>query len=48
MIQKDKFLYSFEIEEVNLFKDCWVKKNKFKNWPLVKNLHFLSYTHETW
>ena len=28
----------------------WVKKKgpTFKNWPLVKNLHFLTYRHETW
>ena len=27
----------------------WVKKGPtFKNWPLAKNLHFLSNRHETW
>ena len=24
------------------------KSDKFKNWPLIKNPHFLFYHHETW
>ena len=24
------------------------KQDKFKNWPLIKDLQFLFYLHETW
>ena len=34
--------------QVNEIKSESKKGPTFKNWPLVKNLHFLIYPHETW